>query len=38
MRERMQGVMGQFEISGEPGKGTTVIIRVPLNEAQAEAV
>jgi two-component system sensor histidine kinase NreB len=30
MRERARLVGGQLEIAGEPGKGTTVHLRVPL--------
>jgi signal transduction histidine kinase len=31
MRERMRQVAGQFDIRGEKGEGTTVLIRIPLN-------
>lgn len=30
MRERAEMINGQLEIQGEPGKGTTVTVRVPL--------
>jgi signal transduction histidine kinase len=36
MRERIEAVLGQFEITGAPGKGTMVLIRVPLGEKQLE--
>jgi len=30
IRERVQGLLGEMEISGTPGKGTTLRIRIPL--------
>jgi signal transduction histidine kinase len=32
MRERAQLVGGRLEIHGRPGKGTRVVLRVPLHE------
>jgi signal transduction histidine kinase len=29
MKERAQGLGGQFEISGIPGKGTVIVARIP---------
>jgi signal transduction histidine kinase len=35
MRERAASVSASLEINGEPGKGTRVILHVPLSEAEA---
>jgi PAS domain S-box-containing protein len=37
MRERVQQLHGQLSITGSPGQGTTVVIRVPLALAAAAA-
>jgi signal transduction histidine kinase len=34
MRERAEMVQGHLEIQGEPGKGTTIMVRVPLGKAE----
>jgi signal transduction histidine kinase len=34
MRERAEMIQGSFDIRGEPGKGTTITVRVPLTEPQ----
>jgi signal transduction histidine kinase len=33
MKERLEMVGGDFEIESEPGKGTTVMARIPLGAA-----
>ena len=35
MRERVQMVNGDFEIESEPGRGTTIRVRAPLQAAQS---
>ena len=35
MRERVQMVNGDFEVESEPGQGTTIHVRVPLQETQS---
>jgi len=35
MRERVQMVNGDFEVESEPGQGTTIHVRIPLQETQS---
>ncbi len=35
MRERVQMVNGDFEVKSEPGQGTTIHVRVPLQETRS---
>jgi len=35
MRERVQMINGDFEIESEPGQGTTIHVRAPLQAAQS---
>ncbi len=34
MKERAAGIGGEYFISGKPGKGTTILVTVPLHESQ----
>jgi signal transduction histidine kinase len=38
MRERVQMINGDFEIESEPGQGTTIHVRAPLQAAQSRIV
>jgi signal transduction histidine kinase len=37
MRERVKLVNGKFNVRGQPGKGTTVQVRIPLKPGEVEA-
>ena len=37
MRERMRLVNGEFSVQSEPGRGTTIAVRVPFLAVQAKA-
>jgi PAS domain S-box-containing protein len=37
MRERAQILGGEFEVSGSPGKGTTVTLRIPVERRRTES-
>jgi signal transduction histidine kinase len=36
MRERAALVGGSFDIESQPGKGTTVVVRIPTNPAPGD--